>query len=117
LAVKLAPPRLSQVEPVLARWSEERKARPSAEAARAYMHSIAKLRAGISKVRHALLEQWLAAQHWAPVSALPQVANEPQQSAQARAQGDLISTRVTRVASVITDVTNLINCIEQNGGQ
>jgi hypothetical protein len=103
LVVKLAPPQSSRAEPVSAHWSQERKAQPSARAARGYMHSIAKLHAGIFEERRAPREQCLAERRWALVQALQWAANEPQQSAQARAQQALISTRV---ASVITDVTN-----------
>src|SRR5215213_2689358 len=102
LVARLGQPQSLQVEPVLALWSQGRKAPLWARAAQACMHSIVKLRAGISEERHALREQWSAEQHWVPVSALPRVANEPRQSARVRAQPVLISTHV---ASVITDVT------------
>jgi hypothetical protein len=111
LVAKLAPPQSSQVELVSAHWSQARKARLWVRAALAYMHSIAKLQRDISEERRALRAQCLAAQLWAPVSALRQAVNEPRQSAQARAQQVLIFTRDTHVASVITDVIKLIKLV------
>src|SRR5829696_808195 len=117
LVARLAPPQSLQVEPVSAHWSQERKAQPSARAARGYMHSIVALRARTSEERHEPREQYLAEHHWAQVLELPRVANVPQQSAQALAQQVLISTRV---ASDITDVTsqlsNLDKLCQTNGG-
>ena len=72
------------------------------------MHSNGARHDVTSEERHARPEPCLAEQRWAPVLALPLVENAPQRSARAQAQQVLISTRV---ASVITDVTNfkLIN--------
>jgi len=103
LAARLAQPQSSQVEPVPAHWSRERKAQPLARAAPVYTHSIDALLEETSEERHELREQCLAEQHSAPASALPRVANEPQESVQVRVQPVHISTRV---ASVITDVTS-----------
>src|SRR5215207_4300714 len=103
LAARLAQPQSSQVEPVSVHWSQERKAQPLAQAAPVYMHSIVALHEETSKERHALQEQCLVEQRWAPESAGPRAANEAQQSVQVRVQPVLISTRV---ASVITDVTS-----------
>ena len=82
------------------------------------MHLTGAQRDVTSKVKHARPEPCLAEQRWAPVLAQPLVENVPQRSARAQAQQVLISTRV---ASVITDVTNLINfksrqTVSNNGG-
>jgi hypothetical protein len=73
------------------------------QAALVCMHSIDAQRDVISEAKHARPEPCLAEQLWAPVLAEPLVENALQRSARAQAQQVLISTRV---ASVITGVTN-----------